>query len=155
MTDTRLPASGNLLVRWHASNAFADPAKPTPAEVNAGLKLGNAISWNDFDFGTQASNTVSDPAITAKSNVSDRGAAQYGGSLSFYYPRDSDDLSNEYAVVRAALKAPRTIGYVTVQIDGELSETSVATYTGGLTQTAAAGDLIHVPVAVGQALLHG
>lgn len=144
MTDIRLPASGNIQVRWHASNAFANPAKPTPTEVNAGLKLGNATSWNDFDFGTQASNTVSDPAITSKSNVTDRGAGQYGGSLSFYYPYDKDDTSNELALVRAALKEPRTVGFITVQIDGELSENNTPTYAGGLTQTAAANDLIHV-----------
>ena len=73
MTDIKLPASGNLLVRWHAANAFANPAKPTPAEVNAGLKLGDSISWNDFDFGTQASNTVNDPAITAKEGIGPHG----------------------------------------------------------------------------------
>lgn len=144
MTDIRLPASGNLLVRWHAENAFANPAKPTPAEVNAGLPLGKSISWNDFDFGTQASNTVSDPDIEAKSNVTDRGAAQYGGGLSFYYPLDKDDTSNNHALVRAALKTPRTIGFITIQIDGELSETNTPTYAGGLTRTAVSGDLIHV-----------
>lgn len=144
MTDIQLPASGNLLVRWHPANAFANPAKPTPTEVNAGLKLGDSISWNDFDFGARASNTINDPAITAKSSVSDRGASQYGGSLSFYYPFDKSDLSNNHALVRAALKAPRTTGYITIQLDGELSETNTPVYSGGLTQTAQVGDFIHV-----------
>jgi hypothetical protein len=144
MTDVRLPASGNIKVRWHADNAFANPARPTPTEVNAGLKLENVISWQDYDFGIKASNTNSDPALSAKSNVSDRGAIQYNGGMSFYLPADYTDMSNENAVVHAALKEPRTNGWITVQIDGELSETNTPTYAGGLTQQAANGDLIHV-----------
>lgn len=142
MTDVRLPASGNILVRWHAENAFANPAKPTPTEVNAGLNITRSISWNDFDFGLQASNTTNDPSLADKSNVADRGALQYGGSLSLYLPADLTDMSNAHAVAHAALKDPRTLGWISIQVDGELSETNVATYTGGLTQTAAANDEI-------------
>lgn len=142
MTDVRLPASGNVMVRWHAAGAFADVDKPTAAEVNAGLKLGIAASWNDFDFGFQASTTNQDPALASKSNVSDRGAQQYGGSISFYYPRTFEDDSNNYSLVEEALRDPRTVGYISIQLDGELSESNVATYTGGLTQTATDGDLV-------------
>lgn len=142
MTDVRLPASGNIKLRWHAENAFANPARPTPTEVNAGLDITDDVSWNDFDFGIQASNTNNDPSLAAKSNVSDRGAMQYGGSISLYLPTDFEDLSNSHAVAYAALAEPRTIGWVSMQVDGELSETNTATYTGGLTQTAANGDLI-------------
>jgi len=142
MTDVRLPASGNIQVRWHAANAFANPAKPTPTEVNAGLNITDDISWNDFDFGISASNTTNDPSLASKSNVSDRGAMQYGGGLSLYLPADLTDMSNSHAVAHAALKDPRTLGWISIQVDGELSETNVATYTGGLTQTAAAGDYI-------------
>ena len=144
MTDVRLPAAGNIQVRWHASNAFVDPAKPTPTEVNAGLVITDSISWNDFDFGLSASNTNNDPSLKAKSSVADRGAAQYGGSISLYLPLDYEDLSNDYAVAYAALSQPRTIGYITMQVDGELSETTTPTYSGGLVQTAAANDLIDV-----------
>lgn len=142
MTDVRLPASGNIQVRWHAVNAFANPAKPTPTEVNAGLVITDAISWNDFDFGISASNTTNDPSLAAKSNVSDRGAMQYGGGLSLYLPEDLTDMSNLYAVAHAALKDPRTLGWISIQVDGELSETNTPTYAGGLVQAAAAGDFI-------------
>lgn len=144
MTDVRLPASGNIQVRWHAANAFVNPAKPTPTEVNAGLIITDDISWNDYDYGFKASNTNNDPSLAAKSNVADRGAMQYGGSISLYLPADYDDVSNSHAVAYAALATPRTIGYLSVQIDGELSENNTPTYSGGLVQTAAAGDLIHV-----------
>jgi hypothetical protein len=144
MTDVRLPSSGNIHVRWHAVNAFANPARPTPAEVNAGLVLDDDISWNDFNFGIAAANTNNDPSLKAKSNVADIGAAQFGGGISLYLPEDFDDLTNTHAVAYAALEAPRTIGWLSVQIDGELSETTTPTYTGGLVQTAANGDLIHL-----------
>lgn len=142
MADTRLPAAGNIQVRWHASNAFTNPARPTPNEVNGGINITDSVSWNDFDFGLSASTTNSDPSLKAKSNVADRGAMQYGGGISLYLPLDFDDLTNEHAVAWAALSQPRTLGWLSFQVDGELSETNTATYTGGLTQTAADGDLI-------------
>lgn len=154
MTDVRLPASGNIQVRWHASNAFANPARPTPTEVNAGLNITDSISWNDFDFGIQASNTTNDPSLAAKSNVSDRGAMQYGGSISIYLPADESDITNGHALAYAALATPRTLGYITIQIDGELSENNTPTYSGGLTQTAANGDLIHVFLVMTSAYSH-
>lgn len=144
MTDIRLPASGNIQVRWHAANAFANPGKPTPAEVNGGLNITDDISWNDFDFGFSASTTTNDPSLKAKSNVSDRGAMQYGGSISLYLPADLSDMGNTHAVAYAALSVPRTEGYITIQVDGELSETDTPVYPGGLVQTAASGDLIDV-----------
>lgn len=141
MTDVRLPASGNIKLRWHAINAFAVPGKPTPAEVNAGLVLDNAVSWNDFDFGIQASSTNSDPALSAKSNTSDRGAMQFGGNISTYLPAELGS-GDEYDLAHAALKDARTLGWISIQVDGELSETGTATYAGGLTKNAASGDLI-------------
>lgn len=144
MTDIRLPASGNIQVRWHAENAFANPARPTPAEVNAGFIITDDISWNDFDFGLSASNTNNDPSLASKSNVSDRGAIQYGGGISLYLPGDFSDDSNHHKLAWDLLSVPRTTGWITIQLDGELSETSTPTYSGGLTQTAANGDLIDV-----------
>lgn len=144
MTDVRLPASGNIQVRWHAANAFVNPAKPTPTEINAGLNITDSISWNDFDFGISSSNTTNDPSLRAKSNVSDRGAMQYGGGISIYIPKDRLDLSNDHAVAYAALSKPRTNGYLTIQVDGELSDNNTPTYPGGLVQTAANGDYVDV-----------
>lgn len=144
MTDVRLPASGAIRARFYPAGSFANWQRPTVAEANAGLDIADAISWNDFDFGTQASNTTNDPAITAKSNVADRGAAQYGGGLSFYYPRDFDDDSNVYSLTFDALGEPRTIGYIIISIDGDLSETNTPLYGGGATRDFASGDFANV-----------
>jgi hypothetical protein len=122
---------------------IALPGAPTIAEITAGIDISDAVSWNDKDFGVQASNTVQDPAITAKGNVSDRGAAQFGGSLSFYYPKDRTDASNKYKVVQDALDQAGTVGYIVTRVDG--SELLVSTGTTAHPGTSiAAGDLVTV-----------
>jgi hypothetical protein len=133
MTDIKVPSSGNIRVWWALPNAFANYENPTAAEINACLDVSDSVSWNDFDFGLQASNTIDDPAITAIGKVSDRGAAQFGGSVSFYYPGAFGDNSNKYSVTYDAMDAPRTDGYLVVRIDGEEASASAAN-----------GDLVHV-----------
>jgi hypothetical protein len=133
MTDVRVPASGNIRVWWALENAFANYKAPTAAELNASLDLSDAISWNDFDFNLEASNQLDDPAITAIGKVIDRGYTNFGGSISFYYPRDFDDASSTYSLVYDALDAPRTKGFLVVRIDGAES-----------TASAANGDMVHI-----------
>lgn len=133
MTDVKVPASGNIRVWWALPNAFANWKAPTQTELRACLDISESISWNDFDFGLQASNTIDDPAITAIGKVSDRGAAQFGGGLSFYYPGAFGDASNDYSLTYDALDQPRTNGFLVIRIDGE--ETNPLPSNG---------DLIHV-----------
>lgn len=118
MTDAKYPISGSIRVWWAASNGLANPEAPTEAELQAAMDISDSISWNDKDFGVQASTTVSDPAITAKGNTQNRGAAQYGGSFSFYYPGTFGDNSNGHSLVWDALRLPGTAGYIIVRVDG-------------------------------------
>ena len=118
MVDVKYPISGSIRAWWTPVNGFANWEAPTEVELAASLDISDAISWNDKDFGIQSSNTVSDPAITAKGNVQNRGAAQYGGSFSFYYPGAFNDNSNLYSTVFDALRLPGTAGYITVRVDG-------------------------------------
>jgi len=133
MTDIKVPASGNIRVWFALTNAFADYKNPTAAEINASLDLSDAISWNDFDFNLEASNQLEDPAITSVGKIVDRGYTNWGGSISFYYPKTFDDATSKYSAVYDMLDAPRTSGYLVVRIDGEESAA-----------TAAAGDFVHV-----------
>jgi uncharacterized protein YjdB len=144
MVDIRLPASGSLRIRWGLPNAFVNEKSPTVAEANACLDIADAVSWNDYDFGVSSSTINSDPAVTAKGNVQDRGATQYGGSMSFYYPRVRNDVSNIYSIVENVIDVPRTVGYLLISIDGDLSTNNVPTYTGGATRNFADGDFAHV-----------
>ncbi len=143
MVDTKLASTGNIRIWWGGASSMANPLAPTAVEINAMLDVSDAVSWNDFDFGTQASNSIDDPPITAKSAVADRGAAQYGGSLSFYYPRDETDASNKYKLVYDALRVPGTVGYIVMRIDGKelLTTASTAAQPGTI---ANANDLVHV-----------
>jgi hypothetical protein len=133
MTDVKLPASGNIRVWWGATSAFADYKNPTANEVNACLDISDAVSWNDFGFNLEASNQLDDPAITALGKVVDRGFTNWGGTISFYYPKDFDDASSKYSLVYDTLDAPRTAGYVIIRIDG--AEAGAA---------AADGNMVHV-----------
>jgi hypothetical protein len=132
MTDVKVPASGNIRVWFGLANSFANYAAPTAAEINAMLDISDAVSWNDFSFGLQASNTLDDPAITAIGKVSTRGASQFGGSMSFYYPGAFGDSSNKYSLVYDALDQPRTTGFVVVRVDG--AESSTTAQNGDLVQ---------------------
>lgn len=143
MTDTKLASSGNIRIWFGGATSMANPLSPTAPEINAMLDISDSVSWNDFDFGTQASNTIDDPSITAKSAVSDRGAATYGGSLSFYYPADESDASNGYKITYDALRIPGTLGYIVMRIDGKELTSSTGTASNPGTD-AAANDLVHV-----------
>ena len=133
MADVKVPASGNIRVWWGATSAFADYQNPTAAEINACLDISDAVSWNDYDFNLAASNQLEDPAITAIGKTFDRGFANWGGGISFYYPESFDDATSKYSQVYDTLDAPRTSGYIVVRIDGEESST-----------TAQNGDFVHV-----------
>ena len=133
MTDVKVPSSGNIRVWWALENAFANFEAPTAAEINASLDISDAISWNDFDFNLEASNQLDDPSITTVGKKIDRGYANFGGSISMYYPRDFDNASSIYSLAYDALDQPRTRGFLVLRIDGEES-----------TPLAAAGDLVHV-----------
>lgn len=133
MADVKVPASGNIRVWWALSNAFADYKNPTAAEINASLDLSDAVSWNDYSFNLEASNQLEDPAITSVGKIVDRGYTNWGGTISFYYPKSFDDATSKYSTVYDMLDAPRTSGYLVVRIDGEESAA-----------TAAAGDFVHV-----------
>jgi hypothetical protein len=133
MTDVKVPASGNIRVWFALTNAFADYEYPTATEINASLDISDAVSWNDFDFNLEASNQLEDPAITSIGKIVDRGYTNWGGSISFYYPRSFDDSTSKFSEVYDVLDAPRTTGFLVVRIDGEESSAN-----------AAAGDLVHV-----------
>lgn len=81
----------------------------TPSETElayggsrAFLNASPATSWNDFDLGVQASETTSDPSLADDSTFEDFGQQNYGGGVSFFYPKfyndAASDLSNVYDV---------------------------------------------------------
>lgn len=132
MADVKIAASGNIRVWYATDGAFSDYENPTAAEINAALDISDAISWNDYSFNLEASNQIEDPAITSDGKIIDRGYTNWGGTISFYYPKSFDDATSTYSLTYDALDAPRTSGFLVVRIDGEESSAN-----------AADGDLVH------------
>jgi hypothetical protein len=131
---TKLTSNGHVTVLWAAPGSFANWQSPTATELNAALNLSSSISWNDYGFGVQASNTQNDPSLADTGNRTDRGASQYGGAISFYYPGAFDDNTNAYSLAFDAVAVPRTSGYIVARIDGNKPTT----------QAFAAGDFVSV-----------
>lgn len=129
-----LSSNTNMRVDFYPTNGFANYASPTVTELNAGTNLSKAISWNNFSFKLNSSTTTNDPSLADAANVTDRGAIQYGGSMSFYYPGPGTLGADSYSVAYAALSQPRTVGYIVLRVDGNKPTTTAY----------AAGDIIHV-----------
>jgi len=136
MANTKVASGGNIVVRWALPGFAANWKKPTVAEVNATLDVTDSVAWADFSFGNQASNQVSDPSIADTGNVQARGFAQFGGTISFFYPRQYNNTADANSQTFEALDVPGTIGYILIRADG------VVTPVGG--RTAVAGDFWHI-----------
>lgn len=125
MTNTKLTANGySLSVWWALPNAFANPANPTVAELNATDSITDSIAWDSFSFGTNASNQNSDPTFIDVGNTQSRGFSQFGGSISFMYPFNYTDTSNGYYTTFLNFVVPRTLGYLIFRIDGQKTTSS-------------------------------
>jgi hypothetical protein len=122
MVDTRLNSAGNVRVRLYPTTAFVNPLWPTVVELNAGLEVTDDLVWEDLDFGMQASEVSDVPPVSAKTSVGTRGAANFGGGMSFYYPGEYNDDGNLASLVYDFLKELRVPCYVAMSVDGEIGE---------------------------------
>lgn len=119
----KLPTGGNITWFWVPSGGITDVDDALITQINpsAGYNLSKAISVADTDFGNQASTTNSDPSFADTGNVQDRGASQYGGQTTFYYPANYDDATNVYSIAYDLTDEDRVSGFWAVRIDGETS----------------------------------
>ena len=99
------------------------------------LNWAPSVSWNDFDFGPQESETLNDPSFADAATYTEFGAKNYGGGISFYKPAKWDDNSNNHSLVYDQTDVPRARMDVVMRIDGEKDNMSVP---------AADGDFVHV-----------
>lgn len=139
----KLPSTPHVTV-WGGPTGGAfgvtETAVPLAAEINntggASLMLNwsPSISWNDWGFGQEASETLNSPSFADEATYEEFGARNYGGEVSFFYPKEYDDNSNNHSLVYDQTDTPGTALDVVVRIDGE-TRTTVA---------AADGDIVHV-----------
>lgn len=134
----KLPADQNITVSVGPANAVADVNAPTAAELNAMQNIAHALSWQDWDFGIQASETVNEPSFADVSNYTDFGAAQYGGSMSMFYAGKYDDASNELSLAYDLTDKPHTMLLIAVRVDGDKKNSTPF----------ADGDYVHVFLAM-------
>lgn len=113
--------------------------EPTAAEINntggvSGLVMAaKAISWDDYGFGIEGSETNSQPSMADVSTYEEFGQYNFGGGISFFQPRENADPSNVLSVVKELTKVDLDQDIVT-RIDGDKP----------VTQAAANGDYVSV-----------
>lgn len=142
MVNSKILADGTAVsVWWALPNAFANWKKPTSAEFATILNVTESIAWDGFSFGAQASNQSSDPSLIDIGNGQSRGLSQFGGSVSFFYPSSyvanaSDANYNTFA----SLRAPGTVGYLIIRVDGRKTTSGNADVNKGIVD----GDFISI-----------
>lgn len=124
----KTPANKNIAL-WigpGASGALGvtDVNVPLAVELNntggtsGMISAAQAVSWSDFAFGIQASDTNSEPSLADAANYSERGLSNYGGSMSPYVPPIFGDVSNPASNLFDLLKTPGTKVDAVMRIDG-------------------------------------
>lgn len=109
---------------------ITDVAEPLAAELNntggtSGMQAASqSISWNDWSFGVEASETLNEPSLADASTYETFGQYNYGGSMSYWTPASYDDNSNQHSVIYDLTDTPGDLLDVAVRIDGE-TETTV------------------------------
>lgn len=135
----KLPASKRVTV-WIAPSGgttlgVTEVQEPLTAEVNntggtAGTQpASQSISWSDYGFGVQESETTNEPSLADAASFEEFGAANYGGSMSFFLPAEYDDDSNQHSVIHNLTEKPGYRNDVITRIDGDL-RTSVPAADG-------------------------
>lgn len=112
---------------------------PTETELVYGgsravLNASPAISWNDFDYGIQESERTSDPSLADDSTFEDFGQQNYGGGISFFYPKFYNDASSDLSNVYDVTEHEWTLMDVIERIDGAKPNTTAIE----------TGDFVHV-----------
>ena len=130
---TKLPADKRTTVWIGPSGGttlgITDVAEPLAAELNntggtsAVMPASQSISWNDWGFGTEASEVLNEPSLADAASYEEFGAENYGGDISFYYPEEYDDNSNLHSIIYDLTDAPGELNDIAVRIDGDVVTT--------------------------------
>jgi hypothetical protein len=121
MVDQKVFAQGRVNVWWVPSGGIANINAPTAAEINAGVALSEAIAWENYELAASESDDVDDRSILDLGNATTRGAAQFGGTLSFFRSLNPNDTTSPYVKAFDAFKVPRAYGYLVVRVLGNVA----------------------------------
>lgn len=129
----KLPADKHVTVALAPSGpsplGIQNVYAPTAAELNntggvsGAINASEAISWTDWDFGTQASETTNEPSLADSASYEEFGQSNFGGSQSYFEPLRYHDNSNLASVVYDLTKEPGVLIDSAVRIDGDVETT--------------------------------
>ena len=140
----KLPSDKHVTVAVGPSGGttlgITDIDAPLAAELNntggtsGMIPASQSISWNDFDLGTQASETNNEPSLADSGSYVEFGTSNYGGQISWYLPAEYDDNSNLHSVIYDLTDEKYHRLDVAVRIDGDIT-TSTAFVNGDFVST--------------------
>jgi len=110
---------------------ITDIYQPLPAELNntggtsGVIMAAEAISWADWDFGVQDSETNNEPSMADISTYEEFGQYNFGGGISFFQPLMNDDPSNVLSVVKDLTKVDLDQD-IAIRVDGNKSNSTPA-----------------------------
>lgn len=84
------------------------------------LNASKATSWNDFDLGTQASETNSEPSLADAGSYVEFGQANFGGGVSYWLPEAFVDPSNLLSNVYQLTKEKYHLLDAAMRVDGDV-----------------------------------
>lgn len=104
---------------------ITDVHEPLADEINnvggasGMLNIADNVDWNDWSFGSQASETTNQPSLADAGTFQEFGNSNFGGSMSHRTPRvfGSGDLHD---LVYQMTKEPGTLLDVVIRIDGDV-----------------------------------
>lgn len=83
-----------------------------------------SISWSDWGFGFEASETANEPSLADISTYEDRTTMNYGGDISMFMPAEYDDNSNQHSVIYDLTDEPGVIVDIATRLDGAKKEST-------------------------------
>ena len=93
MPALKINSNQNTLLALGPAAAVASKLEPTLAELLTLTNVSEAVKWDGFDFGIEASEQDEDRALTDAAGAATRGYENFGGNVSFFKPGASDTSS--------------------------------------------------------------
>lgn len=110
-------SNGNVTVWAVPAAGITDFRAPTPAEINAGLDITDAIAWESTTFPSATeSEDVDDRSLRDKGNASTRGAASFEADLNLFYPKVKGDVTSDYGKAYNFFKRPGVPVYLVTRV---------------------------------------
>lgn len=124
MPALKIGSNKNTAIWIGPISAVSNVLAPTLAQLNTLKNVSEAVKWDGYDFGIQASEQDEDRALTDGAGAATRGYENFGGTVAFFTPTPTDTSSVERQA-RSLVSTPHT-ELVIVTRDGYPASTPFA-----------------------------